>query len=149
MRSEAGRDRGVPRLVVDTNLLVGWLFRPAARGPRRLVECWKRGEVRLCVSAAVVGEIRGTFSHLPVDEARKREILDRLDDPELTDHLDPIPDSGFRCADPDDDKFLHLAAAARADALITSDRALLEVEEFPVPIVKSGQWLRSRDRSEE
>ena len=32
-----------------------------------------------------------------------------------------------RCSDPDDQKFLELAAAARADALVTKDQALLEL----------------------
>ena len=32
-----------------------------------------------------------------------------------------------RCRDPDDQKFLEAAAAARADALITKDEALLEL----------------------
>ena len=32
-----------------------------------------------------------------------------------------------RCADPDDQKFLELALAARADVLITKDHKLLEL----------------------
>ena len=31
------------------------------------------------------------------------------------------------CSDPDDQKFLHLAAVGQADVLVTGDRALLEV----------------------
>ncbi len=73
----------------------------------------------------------------------------RLESPETADFLDEVPDSGFRCADPSDDKFLHLALAAGADALVTSDRALLEVPDFPIPIQKSGQWRRENDRSRE
>jgi predicted nucleic acid-binding protein len=94
----------------------------------------------------VLREIRATLGRLPVAAERKARILDRLEDPRETDRVDPVPDSGFRCADPSDDKFLHLTIAAGAEALITSDRALLEVEGFPVPIVKSGQWLREVDR---
>jgi predicted nucleic acid-binding protein len=57
-----------------------------------------------------------------------------------------VPDSGWRCADPSDDKFLHLALAAGADALVTADRALLEVRDFPLPILKSGQWIARAGR---
>ena len=149
MPSEGGPAPAVPRIVVDTNLLVAWLFRPAAAGPRAVMERWAGGEVRVCVSDAVIAEMRATLGRLPVSPDRKRQILDRLEDPALTDRVDPVPDSGFRCSDPSDDKFLHLAAAAGADALITSDRALLEVSGFPIPIVKSGQWSRSGGRSEE
>jgi putative PIN family toxin of toxin-antitoxin system len=139
----------VPRIVVDTNLLVAWLFRPSSPGPRAVMERWERGELRVCTSDAVVEEVRATLGRLPAAADRKREILDRLEDPARTERVSPVPDSGFRCTDASDDKFLHLALAARADALVTSDQALLEVGGFPIPIVKSGQWMRAGGRSEE
>ena len=138
-----------PRIVVDTNLFVGLIFRPHAAGPRGIWDRWGEGEVRLCVSEPVLREIRATLGRLPVAADRKSRILDRLEDPATVERIDPVPDSGFRCADPADDKFLHLAIAAGADALITSDRALLGVEGFPVPILKSGQWLRGDSRRSE
>jgi putative PIN family toxin of toxin-antitoxin system len=138
-----------PRIVVDTNLFVALLFRPQAPGPRAVHDRWVAGEVRLCVSGPVLREIRATLGRLPVAEAAKSAILDRLEDPVATDRIEEVPDSGFRCADPADDKFLHLALAAGADALVTSDRALLAVEGFPIPIVKSGQWSRSAGRHSE
>ena len=148
MSNERWPPPAVPRIVVDTNLLVAWLFRPSAAGPRTVMEGWAKGEVRVCVSDAVVAEMRATLGRLPVAADRRRQILDRLEDPARTDRADPVPDSGFRCSDPSDDKFLHLAVAAGADALVTSDRALLEVSGFPIPIVKSGQWSRAGGRSE-
>lgn len=131
---------------MDTNLWVAWLFRPQAPGPATVMERWRAGSVRLCVSRDVLSEVRSTLERLPVAAARKAEILDRLQDPAATDTFESPPDSGFRTADPSDDKFLHLALAAAADAILTSDRALLEVADFPVPIVKSGQWVRSPGR---
>ena len=142
-------EAGPPRLVIDTNLLVGWLFRPHAPGPAGIVERWRDGRLRVCVSDAVVREMRATLGRLPVGAARRQALFDLLDDPRRTERLDGIPDSGFRCADPSDEKFLHLAIAARVDALVTSDRALHEVPDFPVPVMKSGQWLRAQDRCRE
>lgn len=139
-------DSGRPRLVVDTNLLVAWLWRPGSPGPAAILEAWRRREILLCVSDAVLAEIRATLRRLPVPGAGKDEILDRLTDPEFTNHVAEPPDSGFRTSDPTDDKFLHLALAADADALVTSDRALLAVRDFPVPIVKSGEWARRTGR---
>lgn len=136
----------VPLLVVDTNLFVAALFRPRAPGPAAILEGWRQGAIRLCVSDAVLAEVRVTLRRLPVPTERKDELLGRLADPAFTNHLAEPSDSGFRTADPTDDKFLHLAMAAGADALITSDRALLETENFPVPIVKSGQWSRGIGR---
>jgi putative PIN family toxin of toxin-antitoxin system len=138
--------RKVPRVVVDTNLLVGLLFHPGARGPAAILADWKDGRLRVCVSPAVVQEIEATFRRLPVPERRKREVLSLLEDPARTERLESVADTGWRCADPTDDKFLHLAVAANADALLTSDRALLQVEDLPVPVLKAGQWLKSRTR---
>lgn len=130
------------RIVVDTNLLVALIFRPGAHGPFGVFDLWCDGRARVCVSGPVLGEMRATVGRLPVSAGRKARVLDPLTDPTRSEWIDPVPDSGWRCADPEDDKFLHLALAARADALLTSDRALLEVPDFPVPILKSGQWLR-------
>lgn len=141
--------RRIPRLVVDTNLFVAWLFRPQSPGPREIVARWEAGAVRLCVSEAVLRELRATLGRLPAPAGRKAALLERLEDPAHTELVEPVPDSGFRCSDPSDDKFLHLAAHAEVDALLTSDRALLEVRDFPRPIRKSGQWLRDEGRSEE
>jgi putative PIN family toxin of toxin-antitoxin system len=138
------RGREVPLVVVDTNLLVALLFDPRARAPAALLAEWKQWRLRFCVSPAVVREIEATFRRLPVPEPRKREVLALLEDPVRTERIDAIEDTGFRCADPADDKFLHLAVAAKADALLTSDRALLQVEDLPVPVLKAGQWLKSR-----
>ena len=101
-----------PRLVVDTNLLVGHLFRPQAGGLARVVDLWRRGEVRACVSAAVLREVRATLRRIPVDAGRRQELLDLLADPDRTELHEEVADSGFRCADPADDKFLHLAVGA-------------------------------------
>lgn len=134
------------RLVVDTNLLAARLFRPNAIGPAEIFARWQDGVVRICVSPEVLREIRSTLRRLPVSEPRKRAILELLENPDRTELCRDVADTGFRCSDPADDKFLHLALAADADAIITSDRALLAVEGFPIPILKSGQWLRFEGR---
>jgi hypothetical protein len=46
-----------------------------------------------------------------------------------------------RCRDPDDQKFLELARACRADLLLTRDRALLELaRRTPFRIVTPRAW---------
>jgi predicted nucleic acid-binding protein len=46
--------------------------------------------------------------------------------------------------DADDDKFLHLAAAADAVALVTGDRDLLVLGEFAgIPILSPSRFLRA------
>jgi putative PIN family toxin of toxin-antitoxin system len=134
------------KIVIDTNLLVAAVFRPGAPGPAGVLERWRDGRATVCVSGPVLREMRATLGRLPVEPARKAPLLDLLEDPGRTRTFDPVPDSGWRCADPSDDKFLHLALAAGADALVTADRALLEVRDFPLPILKSGQRIARAGR---
>lgn len=145
--SEGGSGSPVPRLVLDTNLFVAWIFRPRALSPARILDGWAAGRLRVCVSPAVLREVRATLGRLPASASRRDVVLELLENPGVTEVLEEVADSGWRCADPDDDKFLHLALAAGADALLTSDRALLDVPDFPVPVLKSGQWLRRSGRS--
>jgi len=84
-------------------------------GEAAVIDGWCRGELRLCVSDAILSEVQATLSRLPVRSDRKVALLNRLHDSEFTNRIAVPPDSGFRCADPSDDKFLHLAAAAGAD----------------------------------
>jgi putative PIN family toxin of toxin-antitoxin system len=137
------------RLVLDTNLLVARIFRPSAPGPGRILDLWDAGEVQACVSPAVLREMEATLGRLPDRSGRRDDILERLRNPSRTPVFEEVPDSGWRCGDTSDDKFLHLALAADADAIVTSDRALLGVRDFPVPILKSDQWLRRADRRKE
>lgn len=52
----------------------------------------------------------------------------------------PVPE----CRDPNDRRFLELALAAAADALVTGDRDLLTLQAvFPIPIITPAE-LRSR-----
>lgn len=52
----------------------------------------------------------------------------------------PVPE----CRDPNDRRFLELALAASADALVTGDRDLLALQSvFPIPIITPAE-LRSR-----
>jgi len=51
-----------------------------------------------------------------------------------------------RCRDPDDQMFLDLALAARADVLVTGDGDLLALaDKFPIPIVTPAEFCREME----
>jgi hypothetical protein len=59
----------------------------------------------------------------------------------------PADVRGLRCTDPDDQKFIDLAIAARAATLVTRDKALLRLRKpawvrHGVAIVLPGDWRR-------
>lgn len=130
--------------VLDTNVVLD-LFHfddPVARPLRQALEA---GQVRCVASAATLDELRCVLAYpeFKLDPARQAVILTRYQ--ALAEPAEPIdagegqprtgtpihcglkPVSGRmpRCSDTDDQKFLDLAAASGAHALVSKDRALL------------------------
>ena len=117
-----------PVWVFDTNVVLD-LFHfddPAARPLRVALEA---GRVACVASAATLGELQRVLAYpeFALDEAQQTAILARY--AALCRTLDVPGRCGAlpRCSDPDDQKFLELAAASQAHALVTKDQALLKL----------------------
>ncbi|HYG86413.1 MAG TPA: putative toxin-antitoxin system toxin component, PIN family [Azospirillum sp.] len=118
------------RFVLDTNVLVGAALLPKG-GVRRYEP------TRLCVETAMLDGV------LLVSEATLAELREVLLRPAFDRHkartereafLSAVEAEAERvepaeevrlCSDPDDDKFLAVALAGKADVLLTEDKALL------------------------
>lgn len=120
------------RLVLDTNVWLDWLvFDDPALAPLRTAYAQKR--VSIFIDAPCTEELRRVLAYrlsksvLGAAEQEAAMILClRVATPvtaPMGTGLPPLPD----CRDPDDQKFLELARAAGAHALLTKDRALLEL----------------------
>ena len=115
------------RIVLDTNIWLDWLvFNDPAVMP--LKAACSDGAVRIAINAACLEELGRVLAYpefeldAPTRTAlfsQVRNCTYRVD----TRLLSPLP----RCADPDDQKFLELARDARADWLITKDKAVLSL----------------------
>ena len=123
------------RLVLDTQVWIDWLvFDDPSTLPLRAALAEERAEILInasCVTelARVLGYPLGRRSlDAPAQAACLEEcfaVSTRIEpEPGLPSMQKPLP----VCRDPDDQKFLQLAAAARADCLVTRDRALLELD---------------------
>ena len=121
------------RIVLDTNIWLDWLvFKdPSLLHLRKAVA---EGQAEIFVDAACEAELERVLAYdlarHTLDAAARadclaecRRIARRIDAaaPEAERKLLP------RCRDPDDQKFLELALAARADVLVTKDHKLLEL----------------------
>jgi uncharacterized protein len=113
------------RAVLDTNVVISaLLFRAAAA---RLLDFWVAGRLRLVVSPAIIAEYRRALSYprfgltdIEVDALVAGYILPFADTVQ--------PDESFAvCRDEHDNKFLECTVAARAEAVVTGDRALLDL----------------------
>lgn len=115
------------RLVLDTNVVLDLLHfdDPGVAPIRRALQ---EGRASCVGNAACRDELAHVLSYpqFKIPEHEARRILDEyaaLVRPCTNEGaaLPPLPP----CRDPDDQKFLELAQAARADLLVTKDKALL------------------------
>ena len=121
----------VLRLVLDTNIWLDWLvfadpgvmpIRDAVAGARATVYIDERCETELeRVLAYDLGKHSIDVAAQAACLAACRCVALRVQAPEALQAELP------QCRDPDDQKFLEAALAARADFLVTKDQALLEL----------------------
>src|SRR3954471_24601559 len=117
------------RLVLDTNVWLDWLVFQDP-GLKSLREAHAAGKVEIFIDDACEAELARVLAYdlgkHSVDAAGQGLCLSLLRKNSI--HVkSERPAALPRCSDPDDQKFLELAAGAKADALVTKDAALLEL----------------------
>lgn len=132
---------GAGRVVVDTNALVSRLLVPEstpACAVRKAVD-----EAELLVSEATVDELAEVLARAKFDRyvtVEERQTFIRLIGRIAV--LVPVIHSVDECRDPRDNKFLELALSGEADAIITGDRALLDLHPFRgIPILTPAAYI--------
>jgi putative PIN family toxin of toxin-antitoxin system len=135
---------GVPRAVLDTNVLVSALITPAGASARLLVEL-RAGAFELVVSPALLAELRevlhrdrfrryvSTGDADAYVEALSRDAVVMVDPPAAT---------GLVAGDPDDQFLIDLAWASRVDALVSGDARVLELR-GRLPVMSPAEFLAS------
>lgn len=112
------------RIVLDTNVFVSGVFFGGV--PGTILAAWRQGRLRPVFSVDIFDEYRRVGHDLAerysgVDVAPFLTLLavhaDLVEAPHLP---EPV------CIDPDDDKFLACALAARVEVVVSGDRDLLE-----------------------
>lgn len=119
------------KVVLDTNVWLDWLLfdDPRVAPLRAAVEA---GTVEVLADEACEAELARVLTYRfyretlpPGDQARHLDVFRRSSNKlEIKKQTRP---GTLRCADPDDQKFLDLAVAAGAQALLTRDEALLRL----------------------
>jgi putative PIN family toxin of toxin-antitoxin system len=134
----------VTRAVVDTNILVRAIIRP--RGAvGRVLSGLRRGDYILLYSKPLLDELVDVLNRPRIRQKyhltdRDIAILVRLI---LLRGEAVIPAREIAvCRDPKDNKFLEVAVAGRADAIVSEDDDLLAMHPFEeIPILSSGAFL--------
>jgi putative PIN family toxin of toxin-antitoxin system len=124
-------------LVLDTNVVLDLLhFNDAAARPLR--DALMDGRVRCAVTDATFGEWQRVLGYpeFALDATQQAALAARYRGLATLIAMDTAVSGLPRCSDPDDQKFIELAAAARAEALISKDRAVLKLRRRCAP------WFR-------
>ena len=130
------------RYIVDTNLLISALIKPLSLPGKALNKA--RTEGRLCFSEKTRGEVMKLLSrdkfdkYLPKEEREKQLKL-------IFEQAEFFPTGKLTilaCRDVEDNKFLELALAAKADCIITGDKDLLVLHPFhDIPILSPSDFV--------
>lgn len=120
------------KLVLDTNVVLDWLH---FAHPQLAIlhDFVQRDRLTVVTHPLLSEELRRVlaYSQFKLDAAAQDVLLRRYET--LTSPLvageapDVLPEGFPRCRDPDDDKFLAVAFHARANALVSKDKALLKL----------------------
>ena len=152
-------------LVLDTNVVLD-LLHFGDTSVRPLLDALEGGQLRCVVTAATLDEWRRVLGYpeFGLDAARQAALLARYralsamaDDAgaaaglppgtPLHDGMKPVWSHLPRCSDPDDQKFIELAAMAGAQGLVSKDRAVLKLRRRCAPHfrvmspVEAVRWL--------
>lgn len=139
----------VPRIVLDTNCLVSALIFSRGRFAW-LRGGWQSGRFVALASHDTVRELLRVL-HYPkfkLTQSEQQTLLAEFLPYVETVLIDTPPQGLPTIRDPDDIMFLALAAAARADALISGDGDIHAVSpQFHIPILsiaEFAEWLQAR-----
>lgn len=121
-------------VVLDTNVLLSGLAYPASI-PGAIVAAWRSGSLRVSLTHCILDELRRVLPKLRLrhglSDNGTADLVDCL--AFQVDMVEPAAHWDAQLADPFDQAILGTFVAAKADYLITGDKALLALaEKYPV-----------------
>ena len=130
------------RVVLDTNVIVSALLFSGKAS--QLVDKWKSGSIVLLATKDIVLEYLRVLAY-PKFELTETEIEVLLNQ-EILPYIETIKTKGNfppTSRDPDDDKFLACAVAAKADFVVSGDDDLLTLKRVgKCPIISLDEFLK-------
>jgi len=116
------------KVVIDTNVFVSGIF--FSGPPYRILRAWQDGRIKIAVTEEIIEEYRRVietlavkFEHLEIGSILEKFLIE----------AQLVPSYSFKkpvCEDPDDDKFLACAVAAKSKYIISGDKHLLKIGQF-------------------
>jgi putative PIN family toxin of toxin-antitoxin system len=107
-------------IVVDTNVIVSGILRPYSKAAA-ILRLAATGMIQLAYDLRILSEYQDVLNR-PKFTFAKEDINVLLDQVEKEGVLVSVMPLKFRLSDPDDEPFLEVALAARAEAIITGNK---------------------------
>lgn len=130
------------RVVIDSSAFIASFWKGESR---TVVELWKKGEITLCVSEAILKEY---FYIIPRFNRLNKEAGEMLSLFRTRKNMKMVtPSKRLKVIkeDPADNKFLECAIEAKAEYIISADRHLRNLKKQQgVRIVSSGSFLKDK-----
>lgn len=131
------------RVVIDTNIMVASLFGGRSR---QLVDLWRTGTLTLCLSDEIRGEYLDILTRFTRVRPDVRALVASLEAGENAVLVEPAERIDAVGDDPADNAFLECAIAAQAEAIVSTDRHLLDLGVFRgIPILQPGRFLEAAE----
>jgi len=130
------------KVILDTNVFISGVF--FSGPPSKILGAWKNKKIILVISPSIFEEYRRVASELskqfaPIDISSTLELV--------AINADMAPDTTLPtpvCTDPDDDKFLACAVAAKAKIICSGDKALLKTSGYRnVQVLTPNDFLKN------
>ena len=115
------------RVVVDTNVLVSSFF---GGPPREVIDCWKRGEITLCVSRGLIDEYVEVLNRLGLEAKLIQELLELFAAGYNLAFIASTSPLSILEHDPDDNMLFECAVELKAKVIVTGDKAVRNVGRY-------------------
>ena len=129
------------KIVLDTNVLISGIY--FSGPPSTILQAWCSRKLQLCVSLEILEEYLDVAERLANRYAgvEYEQILGLV--VQNAEVVQPEHLLESICEDPDDDKFLACAFAAKAETIVSGDRDLLRVSGYRnLQIMKPKMFVR-------
>lgn len=128
------------KVIVDTNVFVSGIF--FSGPPYRILQAWQQKKLSLYISPDILNEYKrvgeklaGKYPGVDLDPWITLMLLNAslIDAPTLDNQI---------CEDPDDDKFIACAIAAKVKLIISGDKHLLDINGYQnITVLKPRKFI--------
>jgi putative PIN family toxin of toxin-antitoxin system len=130
----------VIKVVIDTNVFISSFL---GGNPRKIIDLWKKGEIKLCLSREIVDEYVEVLKRLGLqNENELQELLNIFSEGHNIIFSATTPSLKIIEQDPDDNMFIECAVALGCSHIISGDKHLQQVKNYiGIKIVNPKEFL--------